>query len=106
MANFSRYDKFIENGTMKLVPFIKIPKKSTDIYDYYVQGVSRLDLISHQYYNDANYGWLILQANPELEPYEFKIPTNTLLRIPYPLDQTLIQYNKDIETYFNLYGTK
>lgn len=104
MANFSRYDKFIVNGTMKLVPFIKIPKKESDKYDYYIQGESRLDLISYQYYNDPNYGWLILQANPELGPYEFAIPTETIIRIPFPLGTTLTQYTKDIETYYNLNG--
>lgn len=101
---FSRYDKFIHDGTMNLVPFISIPEKSTDYYEYYQRGITRLDLLSYKYYDDPNYGWLILQANPELEPYEFKIPNNTRLRIPYPLETTLIQYNEDIEYYKKIYG--
>lgn len=104
MANFSRYDKFKENGTMKLVPFIEIPKKDTDCYDYYQNGVTRLDNLSYKYYGDSNYGWLILQANPEIPTYEFNIPNGTRLRIPYPLDSTLVQFNTDIDTYDKLYG--
>ena len=104
MATYNRYDRFIENGTMKLVPFIKIPIKNTDKYTYYKTNISRLDLISYQYYGDANYGWLILQANPELGWYEYLIPNNTRLRIPYPLSTTLTQYVNDIETYDKLYG--
>lgn len=101
---FSRYDKFIENGTMKLVPFISIPEKESDCFEYYQRGVTRFDLLSYKYYNDPNYGWLILQANPELPPYEFSIKNNTRIRIPYPLESTLIQYKDDIDTYDKLYG--
>lgn len=104
MANFSRYDKFKMDGTMRLVPFIEIPKKDSDCYDYYQKGVKRLDNMSYQYYGDPNYGWLILQANPEYGSYEFNIPNGALLRIPFPLDSTLVQYNTDIDTYDKLYG--
>lgn len=101
---FSRYTKFEDGGTMKLVPFIKIPKKETDQYTYYIQGTSRLDLISYQYYDSPDYGWLILQANPELGSYEYNFPNNTILRIPYPLASTLSQYNTDIENFKKIYG--
>lgn len=104
MSSFNRYEKFKENGTMKLVPFIKIPKKTTDQYTYYEKGVSRLDLISYQFYETPDFGWLILQANPELGSYEYKIPNNTRLRIPFPLMETLNQYNSDIDLYDKLYG--
>lgn len=104
MSKYSRYDRFIDDGTMKLVPFIKIPKKNTDKYTYYETNVSRLDLISYKYYGDPNYGWLILQANPELGSYEFAIPNNTRIRIPFPLSTTLTQYSNDVETYDKLYG--
>ena len=106
MAKFSRYDKFTNNGSMKLVPFVEIPVKTTDMYTNYIQGISRLDLISYQYYGDPNYGWLILQANPELGSYEYKIPDGTLLRIPFPLSSTLSTYQTDIDTYNKLYETE
>lgn len=104
MSSFNRYEKFKENGTMKLVPFIEIPVKNTDIYTVYEQGRSRLDLISYQYYGDPNYGWLILQANPEVSSYEFNILDKTVLRVPYPLGSTLTQYNSDIDEYDRLNG--
>ena len=65
MACYDRYSKFRQNGTILHVPFIPIPVRSTDYYTYYEVGKTRLDLVSYQYYGDANYDWLILQANPE-----------------------------------------
>ena len=104
--SYNRYNNFVENGTMHLVPFIKIPKKNTDYYEYYELGKSRLDLLSYKYYNDPNYDWLILQANPEYGSLEFNIPNKSLLRIPYPLESTMSQYYADVEKYKELYGFK
>lgn len=103
MNSYSRYKSFTTNGTAKIVPFVEIPKKSTDLYDYYTN--TRLDILSDKYYGDANYGWVILQANPEYGSLEFNIPQHTLLRIPFPLENTLSQYERGIENYNNLYGT-
>lgn len=102
--SYDRYSKFRHNGAIDLVPFVPIAKKDTDKYDYYVQGETRLDLLSYQYYGDPNYDWLIMQANPEYGSLEYNIPNNSRLRIPYPLETTIAQYNKDIEAYKELYG--
>lgn len=102
--SYNRYSKYTINGTIKLVPFIKIDKNNTDYYVYYKSGKTRLDVLSYEYYNDANYGWLILQANPQYGSLEFQIPNNALLRIPYPLDVALASYNTNLETYNKLYG--
>lgn len=99
---YSRYKSFISSGSWKKVPFIPIPEKNSDIYTYYTN--TRLDVLSYKYYDNPNYGWLILQANPELGSLEFKIPQNSLIRIPYPLETTLNQYAIDIENYNTLYG--
>lgn len=104
--SYSRYKKFTSNGTVRLVPFIKIPKKSSDQYETYIQGSTRLDRLSYKYYNDCNYDWLILQANADIASLEFLIPDGTELRIPYPLDTTLTQYINDVDTYETLYGTE
>jgi hypothetical protein len=101
---YNRYVNFVSNGTWSKVPFVPIPKKNTDIYDYYTN--TRLDILSYKYYGDANYGWLILQANPELGSLEYNIPQHTLLRIPYPLDITLSQYDEYVKNYETLYGLK
>lgn len=100
----NRYQSFIEDGNIKFVPFIPIAKKPTDYYVKFKQGFDRLDLLSYKYYNDPNYDWLILQANPECGSLEFQIPNNYLLRIPFPLDVTMSQYNSDIQRYKELYG--
>jgi len=105
----SRYKYFIENGTIDLVPFISIPLKNSDYYVYYEIGKTRLDLLSYQYYNDPNYDWLIMQANPQYGSLEFNIPDGVELRIPYPLDITINDYQKSIEEYYKYnesYGSK
>lgn len=103
--SLSRYKKFIKNGTIELVPFISIPKRSSDYYIHYKQGEMRMDTLSSEYYDDPNYGWLILQANPQYGSLEYNIPHNSLIRIPYPLDIVLTQYQNDIDKYKELYGT-
>ena len=102
--SYDRYKKFRKNGYRKSVPYISIPKKSSDIYVQYEPGKTRLDLVSYQYYGDPNYDWLILQANPEYGSLEFRIPQGAILRIPYPLETTIAQYNEDIDIYDKLYG--
>ena len=102
--SYNRYTKFITNGTMDLVPFVEIPKMSTDYYTYFNCNDRRLDILSYEYYGDANYGWLIMQANPEYGSLEFNIPQNALLRIPYPLELAIANYNDGIKKYKKLYG--
>ena len=74
--------------------------------DYYVHHDvnTRLDMLSYDYYGDPNYGWLIMQANPEYGSLEFKIPQNALLRIPFPLELAITNYNEGIRKYKKLYG--
>ena len=102
MSTYNRYNSFVANGSMQVVPFVAIPKSTSDIYVAYRN--TRLDLLSYKYYGDANYGWLILQANPELGAFEYKIPQNTILRIPYPLDSVLSKYETNIANYKKIYG--
>lgn len=102
--SIDRYAKFRRNGQILHVPFIEIPVRNTDYYTYYQAGKTRLDLLSYQYYNDPNYDWLILQANPQYGSLEFMIPNGSKLRIPYPLDVAISGYNDDIDTHETLYG--
>ena len=101
--SYDRYKKFRKNGTVSKVPFILITVKDSDKYISYEAGKTRFDILSYQFYNDPNYEWLILQANPEYGCREFLIPNGARLRIPYPLDVTLRQYENDIDTYMQLY---
>lgn len=101
---YNRYSSFINNGIYKRIPFIEIPVHSTDYYDYYQVGKTRLDLLSYQYYGDPNYGWLILQANPSIGSLEFRILDSQKIRIPYPLTTAIQRYNDEIGKYDKLYG--
>ena len=102
--NYNRYKSFINNGSYRSIPFVSIPTRLTDCYVFYEAGKTRLDLLSYQYYNDPNYGWLILQANPDAGSLEFLIEDNTKLRIPYPLESALQSYEDEIDKYDKLYG--
>ena len=104
MTTYNRYKSFIVDGTYKKIPSIEVPSSNSDLYVYYEVGKTRLDLLSYQYYGDPNYGWLILQANPEAGSLEFKIKNHTRLRIPYPLDTAIQGYETNIKKYNNLYG--
>ena len=103
MASYDRYSQFRQDGAISIVPFGIIPPKDTDFYETYIKGESRLDIISYQYYNDSNYGWLIMQANPQYGSIEFEIPDGAKLRIPYPLSQSIQDYRASIEEYKKLY---
>jgi hypothetical protein len=100
--SYNRYEKFTSNGQYKIVPFIRLTEKSTDLFEEYVLNTSRLDLISNKYYDDPNYDWLIMMANPEYGSMEFSIPDKSMLRIPYPLKDSLEDYMRQIEIYNRL----
>lgn len=106
MASYSRYKTFIVDGTYTKVPFVEVPTSNSDFYVYYDVGKTRLDLLSYQYYGNPNYGWLILQANPNVGSLEFKIKDKTKLRIPFPLENAIQGYENNIQKYDNLYGLK
>jgi hypothetical protein len=102
-SDFDRYAQFRgEDGMTGLVPYIPIPAKPTDYYVQYSKGKTRLDVLSNDYYGDPNYGWLILQANPSAGSVEFRIKDGEVLRIPYPLDVTLVDYKTSISDYQKL----
>ncbi len=101
---YSRYKSFIVNGAFKRVPFIKVPYSSTDCYAYYEVGKTRLDLLSYQYYNDPNYAWLILQANPQYNSLEYRLEDGAKIRIPYPLENAIQGYENEIKKYERLNG--
>ena len=103
MASYDRYSQFRQDGKISIVPYGEVPPKDTDYYEVYHKGRTRLDILSYQYYNDSNYGWLIMQANPQYGSIEFEIPDQATLRIPYPLSQSIQEYKASIEEYKRLY---
>ena len=102
---YDRYKKFRkEDGTLYNVPFIPITKRSSDQYITYRTGKTRMDTVSYNAYGDSDFGWLILQANPEYSGFEFEIPNGSILRVPSPLQTVLSGYESDIEKYKTIYG--
>jgi hypothetical protein len=101
--SFNRYSQFKGLNGQFIVPFAEIPIERNDRYEKYVKGKTRMDLLSFEYYNSADYGWLILQANPQYGSLEFNIPDGVEIRIPYPLNSALNRYQKSIEEYNKLY---
>ena len=100
--SYNRYSRFYKDGTYSIVPNIKITKKSSDYLVEYNSSSNRLDMISNTYYGDPNYDWLIMMANPEYGSMEFDIPDGTILRVPYPLKETIDTYNKAVDVYNTL----
>ena len=47
---YDRYNRFRTDGKISVPPFVKIQPKSTDFFETYVRGVTRLDLLSYDYY--------------------------------------------------------
>ena len=94
---FDRYKNYRVNGQVGFPPAVSLTKKSTDFFETYNRGKSRLDLISYDYYKDANYDWLILMANPEYGALEFEIPDASVMRIPYPLNSAITRYENDVK---------
>jgi hypothetical protein len=103
MAYTNRYRNFLENNQQRTVPFVAVPVKSTDKYPVYTIGKSRLDKMSLSFYGDPYHGWLIMQANPEFGR-ETDIMDGAILRVPFPLSQSLTDYNDALLIHRKLYG--
>lgn len=100
---YDRYSKFRSDNTIELVPFIKIPMHAEDLFIQYRRGTTRMDILSNEYYGNPNYGWVILQANPEYGSMEFEIPDGVTLRIPFPLETVIAEYKEGIDEYKEKY---
>ena len=99
---YDRYQDFRYNNQVKVLPFIKLPNRGSDILIQYGSR-TRLDIVSNTYYGTPYFGWLIMQANPEYGGLEFDIPVGSTVRIPYPLINALQDYQKAVENYNVLY---
>lgn len=97
MGYYNRYTAFMKDGeVMPGVPFIKIKKVPGDVQLTYNRKTMRMDMLSYKYYGDPNYGWLILQANPQCGGYEFSFKDGETINIPYPLDSAINRYESGI----------
>lgn len=85
------------NGIKEEMPFINISVSNTDKYEFWKENKSRYDILSQKYYGNPFYDFLILYANPNYLS-QFDIPTDTLIRIPFPLNRALSEYENVIRT--------
>lgn len=76
------------NDSLKNMPKVSIQKRPTDKSVTYNKEANRLDTIAGNLYQDETYWKLILWAN---EQYflEFDIPDNSVIRVPYPLQEVI-----------------
>jgi len=103
MANinyYSRYELNTSNGSGTTLPFITLTPKTTDKQVVWVEGVSRMDVLSNTYYGQGIYGIVIMMANPEWA-MEYDIPNNTIITIPFPLEDTLKDYFNQLSNIAN-----
>ena len=104
MLYTNRYKNFISENKMFLLPNITIPESSTDKIVVYKKGITRMDKLSQTYYGSPFFGPFILMANPKYEGMEFDIPSDALIRIPYPLNRAVELYNEEVNKHINLEG--
>ena len=96
---YDRYKFFRSNGIIRFIPNIKIDRSSTDLTITFDKSRMRLDSLSYKYYGDANYGWLILLANPKHGSMEFEIPDGVAMVIPYPLSSAINRYENAVKQF-------
>ena len=80
-----------ENDELKSFPPLRIDERTTDLFVIYNKEKTRLDRIAADSYNGDSTCWrLILWANPEYF-IEFDIPDNTVIRVPFPLEEVQLE---------------
>lgn len=77
------------------MPPVNISIRNTDKYITYQREKMRLDYIAGQIYKDETLWRVIMWANPEYS-IEFDIPNQTVIRIPFPINDVLTEVNNFI----------
>ena len=93
------YAPFRQGEEWLNIPFIPVPRTSTDKPVTYIPGESMLTKISMKYYGNPYMGKFIMAANPHLGADEFALIEEVTMRIPFPLETALAAYNTAIKTY-------
>lgn len=89
------YSLLKKNDVLLNMPSITIQKRSTDKSVTYNKEKNRLDTIAGIIYQDETLWKLILWANKEYF-MEFDIPDNTVIRVPYPLQDVIEEVQSQI----------
>ncbi|MFW6219872.1 MAG: hypothetical protein ACOC33_03450 [bacterium] len=93
------YDRYSilknKDGSTDMMPFINIPDRSSDKFEYWNTEFSRMDKLSQKYYGNPFYDFLILYANPQYTS-QWDIPDGSLIKIPFPLEQVRSDYEAEL----------
>lgn len=96
-----RYEFLKDENKVKNVPFITISDSSGDKYEEFIVGITRFDILANKYYKDPTLGWLISMANPH-KRLEFDFEDGDIIRIPFPKEDAISNYNEKIKEYYKL----
>lgn len=97
-TEYERYKVLLEKNKGNLMPFVKLPINVTDKYVYWRSGIDRYDILSHKYYNNPFYDFLIVYANSDYLS-EFDVPDGVMIRIPFPLSKAINDYEVIVSKY-------
>ena len=93
MQRYSQFSEIILTSQGKRryasMRYPKFERKPSDIY-IITKITDRLDLLAYQYYGDVRYWPIIAKAN-NLHDATIKPPVRFRLRIPFPLDNGIIE---------------
>ena len=93
--SYNFYKSLINGKDIKDMPPVNISIRNTDKYITYQREKMRLDYIAGQIYKDETLWRVIMWANPEYS-IEFDIPNQTVIRIPFPINDVLTEVNNFI----------
>ena len=104
LTYYNRYRRLNTDDQIVSPPFVKLDEKQTDDIVIYDVAKTRLDKLSQQYYGTPYFGWLILMANPEYNGLEWNILDGQIVRIPFPLEDTIKEYETKLSQRIDYYG--
>lgn len=99
MKNYDFYSRFILNGEVKQLPFIKIEYNSNFKPEIWDKSSGRLDNISYKYYGTPFMARFILMANAHFGIDENDIPDGAIIFIPYPIEAVIQNYINNLNKY-------
>lgn len=98
---YNRYSQLkVTDGIVQQMPFVKIKELSTDKYITWKLNSDRYEILSDTYYGNPIYDFLLNYGNPQIMS-EFEIEDGATIRIPFPLDIVLKNYNEEVNRLIN-----
>lgn len=95
--DYNRYEIFKnQDGTTDQLPYVPLVRNSSDKYETWKGGFSRLDKVAKRYYGNEFFDFLILWGNPQYLS-EFDIEDGDLIRIPFPLEKAKSDYEVELK---------